>query len=192
MLDQEYWENRWQNAETGWDAGSATSPFISYFETIQNKQLKVLIPGCGNAHEAAYLHEQGFENVYVCDWAKEPLANLKNRLPSFPSEHLIHANFFDLQEQDFDLILEQTFFCALTPDLRDAYCQKMAELLKEDGQLVGVLFNFPLTEKGPPFGGDKASYENHLKSYFSSISIEPCTTSIKPRLGHELWLEASL
>ena len=39
------------------------------------------------------------------------------------------------------LILEQTFFCAITPSLRLNYVMKVYRLVTDGGSLVGLLFN---------------------------------------------------
>lgn len=189
MLNKDYWQNRYQEKEIGWDAGQITRPIKAYFDAIEDKRLKVLIPGCGNAHEAAYLFQQGFTNLYLCDWAQAPLDAFAEDNPNFPKEQLLCANFFDLNEKDFDYVVEQTFFCAIDPTLRPNYAQKMAEILKDGGQLVGVLFGRALGIEGPPFGGDKSEYLTYFEPYFSSIKMEPCTNSIKPRMGSELFIE---
>jgi SAM-dependent methyltransferase len=188
-LNQEYWEERYQKEQTGWDAGSITTPIKEYVDQLLDKNLKILIPGAGNAHEALYLHHQGFKEVYVCDWVAQPLANLKRQAPLFPSSHLIQSDFFELEEANFDLIIEQTFFCALPPQLRPNYVQKMHQLLKSGGQVVGLLFNFPLTASGPPFGGSLEEYERLFSAQFQSIKIEDCYNSIKPRMGAELFIQ---
>ena len=56
------WEKRYRESETGWDLGSISTPLKEYFDQLEDKEIKVLIPGCGNAHEASYLHELGFKN----------------------------------------------------------------------------------------------------------------------------------
>ena len=53
------------------------------------------------------------------------------------------------------VILEQTFFCALDPALRDRYVAHMEQLLAPGGKLVGVLFNDTLNADRPPFGGSQ-------------------------------------
>ena len=63
-LSDSYWEARYQKGETGWDIGNISTPLMEYFNTLDNKNLRILIPGCGNAHEAAYLHSNGFKNVF--------------------------------------------------------------------------------------------------------------------------------
>ncbi|MCP4441816.1 MAG: methyltransferase domain-containing protein [Aureispira sp.] len=189
IFNSDFWSQRYVDGTTGWDAGEATTPIKEFVDQLEDKTAKILIPGCGNAHEAAYLHQQGFANVYVCDWAQEPLDNLKKRVPTFPSEHLLCANFFELEEKDFDYIIEQTFFCALPPAMRPQYAEKMRELLSENGKLVGLLFSFELTEKGPPFGGSVEEYQSHFSKHFGTINLEECKNSIKPRLGNELFIE---
>ncbi|WP_052596169.1 methyltransferase domain-containing protein [Aureispira sp. CCB-QB1] len=189
MLSKDYWQNRYQEDRTGWDAGQITTPIKEYFDNVDHKQLKLLIPGCGNAHEAAYLFQQGFKNIYLCDWAQAPLDSFAAEHPNFPKEQLICANFFDLELGAFDVIIEQTFFCAIDPALRSNYAQKAASLLKNGGILVGLLFGKELDLEGPPFGGTKAEYLTYFTPYFSSIQMESCTNSIRPRLGSELFIE---
>jgi methyl halide transferase len=186
-LNQGFWENRYLNQDTGWDAGSITFPLKKYFETLADKQLKILIPGGGNGHEAVYLHQLGFTNVFLLDYASVPLAKFKLSNPGFPDSHILHQDFFDLSNT-FDLIVEQTFFCALDPVLRKAYFEKMATLLKPGGKLVGLLFGVPMNSDQPPFGGCEGEYRNLIGDLLEIEVLEPCYNSIKPRAGKELFI----
>lgn len=187
-LDKEYWEKRWEEGQTGWDTRSVTTPLKTYFDQMTDFDAKILIPGCGNAHEAIYLFEKGFKNVYICDWAEEPLNAFSEKVPEFPRNQLLCTDFFELNFNDFDYIIEQTFFCALDPVLRKKYAQKMKSLLKPGGKLLGLLFSFPLTEQGPPFGGSKEEYLTYFEPLFDNVYIEPCYNSIKPRQGNEFFI----
>ena len=111
------------------------------------------------------------------------------RNPDFPPSRFLIEDFFEHQGI-YDLILEQTFFCALHPTLRMAYAEKMHQLLAQNGSLVGVLFNFPLTEAGPPFGGSPMEYHLYLDHLFEVQKLEACYNSIPPRAGRELFLKA--
>ena len=113
-LNSEYWNSRYLNNDYGWDAGEITTPLKTYFDQLTNKELKVLIPGAGNSYEAQYLFEKGFKNIFVLDYAAEPLRNFKERNPDFPDANLIQDDFFKHVGQ-YDLIIEQTFFCAIDP-----------------------------------------------------------------------------
>jgi len=187
QLNKTYWEKRYQENNIGWDAGAVTTPIKEYTDQLIDKNIKILIPGAGNAHEAEYLWNSGFKNIYVLDIVQEPLDNLKSRIPDFPSEQLILGDFFDLNDS-YDLILEQTFFCALNPNLREEYATQMNRLLHANGKLAGVLFNFPLTEDGPPFGGDYETYFSVFNPIFAIKKLEACYNSIKPRAGKEFFI----
>ncbi|CAM3658443.1 methyltransferase domain-containing protein [Flavobacterium saliperosum] len=186
QLNKDYWENRYEANETGWDVGEITTPLKEYIDQIENKNLKILIPGAGNGYELDYLLSKGFKNVFVVDLAEAPLQNIKKRIPEFPENQLIKSDFFEL-EGNYDLILEQTFFCALTPELREKYVSKMHSLLSGNGKLFGLLFDFPLTEEGPPFGGSKAEYLNLFSEKFNIKTLETAYNSIKPRAERELF-----
>ncbi len=185
--NESYWTARYVNDETPWDAGAITTPLKAYFEQLTKNELKILIPGCGNAWEAAWLHQHGFNDVHIIDVSGEPLKAFSARHPDFPKEHLIHGDFFQLDEA-FDLIVEQTFFCALHPSERPAYARKMHELLKQGGRLVGVLFEDELFQDHPPYGGYRQEYRTYFKSWFEFHVFDRCYNSIKPRAGRELFI----
>ena len=185
---QSYWENRYKNGQTGWDMQNVSPPLKTYVDQLNDKHLKILIPGAGNAYEAEYLYNKGFNNIFVADIAKTPLMNLKTRIPEFPNNQLLHTDFFDI-EDTFDLIIEQTFFCALPPQLRPKYAQNMHELLKPNAKLIGLLFTFPLTDDGPPFGGCIAEYKNYFKELFDLEILDPCYNSFPKRQGNELFFK---
>lgn len=185
-LNEAYWSKRYKNKETGWDVGSPSTPLKEYIDQLENKNIKILIPGCGNAYEAQYLFENGFKNVFVIDLSPIPLQNLKERVPDFPDNQLLEGDFFELADQ-FDLILEQTMFCAIDPKLRLDYAKKTSELLNENGELAGVLFNREF-EGGPPFGGNLKEYLGYFSACFENVKIEQCHNSIKPRKGKEFFI----
>jgi thiopurine S-methyltransferase len=186
-FDEHYWTEKYRTDATGWDMGTVSPPIKEYVDQLRNKNMSILIPGAGNSYEAEYLHRSGFKNLDVLDISSAPLANLAERAPDFPKVNLIHGNFFHW-EKKYDLILEQTFFCALDPDLRADYAKRMHHLLNPGGKLAGVLFDFPLTESGPPFGGSREAYVETFEPWFEIKVLERCHNSIKPRLGRELFL----
>lgn len=185
-LNSEYWNNRYHNNEIGWDVGEITTPLKKYIDQISDKSIKILIPGCGNGYEFEYLQKNGFTNSYVLDYAKQPLDNLKERLPECDKTKFIKQDFFE-HEEKYDLIIEQTFFCALDPILRKDYASKMHSLLNKNGKLSGLLFQFLLTESGPPFGGSEEEYFDLFSDLFEIKTLETAHNSIKPRQGNELF-----
>ncbi len=186
VSEQGYWSERYQQQRTGWDAGAITTPLKTYIDQLTNKNMRILIPGAGNAYEAEYFHKAGFTQVYVLDIALEPLDNLRKRCPGFPEDHLLMEDFFNHGKQ-YDLILEQTFFCAIEPSRRALYAQQAASMLHKNGTLCGVLFDRQF-EGGPPFGGSAAEYKAYFKPYFEFRVFEACYNSIPPREGTELFM----
>ena len=123
----------------------------------------------------------------VLDISPVLTAALKERFKNQPI-NIITGNFFEHKGQ-YDLILEQTFFCAIDPALRSSYVTKMHELLTPGGKLVGVLFNRSF-EGGPPFGGSKEEYELLFSKHLHIKKMELCYNSIPPRQGAELFFSA--
>lgn len=186
-LNSKYWNLRYKNQDTGWNIGKASSPIIEYINQLEDKTIKILIPGCGYAYEAEYLYNNGFKNVFILDFSEIALQQFKKRVPNFPKSHLIQDDFFK-HKQQYDLIIEQTFFCALHPSLREKYVQHCHNLLKPKGNLVGLLFNDKLNDNEPPFGGSKKEYIQLFSNYFKINIIKNCYNSIKPREGRELFI----
>ncbi|MUH36132.1 SAM-dependent methyltransferase [Zobellia amurskyensis] len=188
--ERKYWTEQYQENRTGWDIGYPSTPIKEYIDQLTDKNISILIPGAGNAYEAEYLWQKEFKNVHVMDISEIPLEKFKDRNPKFPKNQLLLENFFENKKQ-YDLILEQTFFCSFVPtDVnRNLYAQQMANLLKTSGKLVGVWFNIPLSgdmEKRP-FGGTKKQYLNHLKPYFETLTFTECHNSVPPRADSELF-----
>lgn len=187
QLDKKFWNNKYLNNEHKWDVGYITTPLKEYFNQIKDKNLRILIPGCGNSYEAEYLFNSGFKNIFLVDYSEKALSNFKKRVPNFPSENLLCIDFFDLNMK-FDLIIEQTFFCAIQTNKRGEYALKMNHLLSEKGKLVGLLFDDPMNEDHPPFGGNKKEYATFFEKYFKFKIFEKSNNSIKERSGRELFM----
>ncbi|ULQ54469.1 methyltransferase domain-containing protein [Flavihumibacter fluvii] len=187
-LGETYWNNRYLQSQTGWDIGYPSTPLKTYIDQLNSKDLSILVPGCGNGYEVKYLLEQGFQHITAIDIASALTANLEKKLQSFTNKELtiITGDFFTLTGC-YDLILEQTFFCALDPVLRIAYARKMQELLQPNGLLAGVLFNRDF-DGGPPFGGSRENYELLFAPFFRIKKMEMCYNSIDSRKKTELFI----
>ena len=189
LTSAEYWNQRYLNDNTPWDIGQVSPPIKAYIDKYIPKDAKILIPGAGRAHEAIYMFREGYQEGFVCDWAPEAFHYLQGEVPTFPKDHLIQSDFFQLEGQ-YDFILEQTFFCAINPSQRLAYINQINILLKPGGWVAGLLFNRTFTKEGPPFGGSKDEYESLFSCFFSVYEILMSHLSIEPRMGFELFFSA--
>lgn len=188
LPDTVFWDERYRQQRTEWDMGIVSPPLKAYIDQLANKQASLLIPGCGNAYEADYLLQQGFTNITLIDLSPTLTARLQQQLQQYGERvRIITGDFFALQ-QSFDIILEQTFFCALHPSQRLAYAQHMHRLLAPKGRLAGLLFNRSFPRPGPPFGGSKALYQALFAPYFHIRTMHTAYNSIPPRAGKELFI----
>jgi len=183
----DFWDNRYLNNETGWDMNQASPPLKAYIDGLENKDLKILIPGCGNAYEAQYLLDQGFKNVTLIDFSRIVTNRLKEKYKDKPIT-IVNENFFS-DKGKYDLILEQTFFCALDPSLREKYVEKCFELLNDNGKIAGVFFNKPFAPVEPPFIATNEEYRKLFEPKFIFLKFLNCNNSIAPRMGFELFFE---
>ena len=187
VLDQNYWDGQYKANTTGWDLGVISPPLKAYIDAIEDKNSAVLIPGCGNTYEAAYLLEMGFTNITVIDIAPTLIRILQQKFATNNNIKIVLGDFFKHQGS-YDLIIEQTFFCALPPTMRQEYVAKMHDLLAKNGKLAGVLFNRTFTA-GPPFGGSQEEYKMLFKDAFEVLSMDVSNNSIAPRANTELFIE---
>ncbi|MCX8080474.1 MAG: TPMT family class I SAM-dependent methyltransferase [Bacteroidia bacterium] len=190
FLTKNYWNNRYQEKSTGWDIGYPSPPLMEYVINKVPKDWKILIPGSGFSHEAGSLYGLGYQHIWICEFAPSAVEYFKSRYPDFPEAQILMADFFELQNHSFQLILEQTFFCAINPGLRKKYFEQCHTLLQPGGILAGVLFNTVFENAGPPFGGYADEYYQLLDlNDWEVLKWEPCRNSIEPRQGREWWME---
>jgi len=180
-LDATYWNNRYKEERTGWDVGYHNPIHTDYIEQNYPKDAFILEPGAGNAYEVEYLWKQGYKNVYGCDFAPEIKERFLKRVPDFPENQYLSGDFFSITSH-FDVVLEQTFFCAIDPSLRSKYVQHMHNILKPNGKIYGVLFEMDKTD-GPPFGGTTDEYRRLFSPKFEIARMEKSTKSI-PKMEH--------
>jgi SAM-dependent methyltransferase len=187
ILDQNYWDNQYQVGRTAWDLGLVSPPIKKYFDQLEDKNQSILIPGGGNSYEAEYLLQQGFTDITVVDIAPSLVEKLKEKFQGKLGIKILLGDFFEHQAA-YDMIVEQTFFCALAPTMRQQYVWKMHQLLKPNALLVGLLFNRTF-EGGPPFGGNINEYKTLFSPYFHLQHMATAPNSVAPRALSELWIE---
>ena len=141
---QEDWQRHYDEGDLGWDLGQVAPPFIRLFESNIILPGKTLVPGCGRGHEVIYLAENGFE-VTAVDYSSGAV----NHLNSTVQEHklkcqVLHMDFFGIDSAHngvYDLLIEQTFFCAISPEQRPSYVSTVARALKQGGMLAGLFYH---------------------------------------------------
>jgi SAM-dependent methyltransferase len=184
-LDALYWDAQWKSNTIGWDLGMPAPPLVSLINSLENKDAKILIPGCGSAYEAEYLISKGFTDVTLIDISETASTILKEKFLNQDAVKVLCEDFFKLEDK-FDVIIEQTFFCALPPSMRQRYVWKMHNLLSDNGILSGLLFNRQF-DVSPPFGGSLEEYEKLFQTAFHIDQLSTANNSVTPRANTELF-----
>ena len=183
-LDGTYWDLQWKSKTTGWDLGEPSPPLVRIIDSIEDNTSAILIPGCGSGYETTYLLEKGFTNITLIDISETACELLSNKFASHPEVHICCEDFFE-HRGTYDIIIEQTFFCALPPAWRQRYVWKMFQMLNPKGILAGLLFDRQF-EKSPPFGGSRAEYIQLFQHSFDISKLETAENSVLPRANSEL------
>jgi SAM-dependent methyltransferase len=190
LLDKSFWDQRWHTGQTGWDLNEASPAIMDYFDRTKPPfDARILIPGCGNAWEAEALTRRGYTDITLCDISPTLCANLSERYHDQSAISIVCGDFFDLSGP-YDLVIEQTFLCALDPSLRAAYAEHMARIIRPGSILAGLWFSVEFPFDGPPFGGSPEDYLKLLEPYFNLKEAGPCKASVKPRQGNEWFIVA--
>ena len=193
-LDSKYWNSRYLNHTFGWDIGYPSPAIVEYITNLKPKHgLKIAIPGAGLSHEAEFIHRNYPQHaVYVFDVSSVALNSFLNRVPDFPKHRILEADFLNLPGNYhlfFDLIIEQTFFCALLPIQRQMYFKSMNRYLKNGAVLAGLWFNDFFNASEPPFGATEAEYKKLSSECFLIKSFKVCQNSVPSRQNREWFFE---
>ena len=186
---QEDWQRHYDEGDLGWDLGQVAPPFIKLYESNTIVPGKTLVPGCGRGHEVIYLAENGFE-VTAVDYSSGAV----NHLNSTVQEHklkckVLHMDFFGIDSAHngiYDLLIEQTFFCAISPERRPSYVSTVARVLKQGGMLAGLFYHTG-EEGGPPFNTTREDILKHFSGSFEIQQLSKSEDSAEQRKNKE-WL----
>jgi SAM-dependent methyltransferase len=180
----EFWEKRFREGVTPWDAGKIPAALEQFLKT-EPRGRRVLIPGCGSGYEGRAFAEAGFETLAI-DFAPAAVERAQRILG--PIAHLVRLeDFFEFDfERPFDLVYERAFLCALPRRLWPRYAPRVSQLLRPEGRLAGF-FYFDDGERGPPFGLKVGELETLLGDRFERSADAEVGDSIPIFAGKERW-----
>ncbi len=183
------WNLRYNNNDTPWDRGESTPELRELLKTFPElwTNKRVLVPGCGRAYDAEEIAKVA-DFVVAADVSEIAIREARERFSAENVEWLV-ADFFKELERDgeFDIIFEHTFFCAIPPEMREAYAEKMGRLLKPDGLLIGLFYLDDEDEfTGPPWPTRTYDIERYFAERFERVPLEK-TISFRPEKTPCVW-----
>ena len=182
----EFWDVRYRAGQTPWDFHGVPAALKAFLKTSQAGS--VLIPGCGAAYEVRAFHEAGWK-VTAIDFSPGAVERARSELGALASR-VVQADFFthDLGSRHFEVIYERTFLCAMPPDLWPAYINRMAQLLRPDGKLVGI-FLYGEQHDPPPYPLTPEKAHELFEGKFSLMKTSPVSDSLPMFADNERWQE---
>ena len=158
-----------------------------------NKHATRIPAGCGRGYDVAEMVRLGAAESIGLDLAPTAKAEadeyIRTEAGLSPAEQakakVVLADFFQFTDPGFDIAYDYTFFCALRPDMRNAWAEKYATLIRPGGKLITMMYPCdPNKDRsvGPPFpvfpeDYDKALLANgfrkeHVVKLGDDISVE--------------------
>ena len=206
----EYWQVRFEKSDTPWQLNMASTVLMEALDELESSgfslaEKQVLSPGCGRGLDALEVASRG-ARVLAVDWSSAAVEDLKSRYEAIRgscrgSVEVVAGDFFEMDPQPLDLVLEHTFFCALDPSMRTTYAEKIAQWTKPGGFLVGNFFvlgeevvktlpGLSLTQRGegPPFASTVKEIEGLLLPNFEEVALRPANNPDPDRRPEMEWV----
>ncbi|KAH9274355.1 hypothetical protein BASA83_003353 [Batrachochytrium salamandrivorans] len=109
------------NRIQGWDQGEVT-PAVRDFLKDHPVPLgeSLIVPGCGTGYDVVAFAKAGYKRVVGVDMAPTSTAKAIEYAAdkNVPNAHFETADFFTMSGQQFDVLYDYTFACAIEPSLR--------------------------------------------------------------------------
>ena len=192
----EFWQERFDKGETGWDRGSASPQLLAWLDQGDIEPCRIAVPGCGSGWEVAALAQRGFDVVAI-DYTAAAVQRTRALLDSLGLKaQTLQADVLHYAPTDpFDAVYEQTCLCAIHPEHWFAYAQQLQRWLRPQGQLCVLFMQMVRSAatqegliQGPPYHCDI----NAMRALFQERNWvwpkPPYTRVTHPSLSHELAL----
>ena len=194
-MDIDFWLERWDNDQTGFHQEDV-NPYLAYFygdkglPAEKRQALKVFVPLCGKSRDMLWLARNGYpvfgvecseravdaffeENAVGFRKAVNEDGALYQSVPDDTTRQIeiYQGDYFSLQPEhlgDVTDVFDRASLVALPGDMRRAYVDKMAELLKPGTRILLVTLTYDQSEMGgPPFSVTEDNVNELYSDHFS-------------------------
>jgi SAM-dependent methyltransferase len=190
----EPWRERWLIGRTGWDQGQAHGEMGRLLEhaSLEGRLptgARIFSAGCGRAHNEAWLAGHGY-SVDAVDAVPEAIEGARALYSELHSLHLEVADVFATAAptQPYAAVFDRAMLCALQPQHRAAYVQKISEKLEEGGLVMAILFRLTRSPDGPPFSVNEDEARELFAPRFDLVHASSCPPPPNPHNVLEEWL----
>lgn len=185
-MEADFWLQTWEAGRLGFHQNDFNVLLLRYWPKMGVDGGTVFVPLCGKTRDMLWLQSQGYgvtgvelSPIAVQAFFEENELEVAHR-PEGAFEvwegggvRILNGDFFDLTSGDLEgvtAVYDRASLVALPPPMREAYAQKMGELLPAGTKILLVCFEYPQDEmSGPPFS---VSHDEVLALYADNFLWE--------------------
>lgn len=190
VMDIGFWNQKWSNNETGFHLQRVNPHLTRHWNSAGvTKGSTVFVPMCGKSLDMLWLSSQGYDVVAVeCSELAIQQFMSENRLNYRQSKYkgfkvytstnirILQGDYFLLSQQLMEgvsAIYDRASLVAMSPDLRQAYVDKLVEILP--GKTKSLLITLEYDQRlmaGPPFSVSKDNVYSLFNDQYKIIQLE--------------------
>lgn len=184
-MDAAFWHERWAKREIGFHRSRVHPMLARHWSSLAGpERLPVLVPLCGKSLDLQWLADRGHPVVGV-ELSEEAVSEFfqdQNLHPkpvriggldgwSAGSITVAVGDFFRFEpDAAFPLIYDRAAMVALPAQRRNAYRERLAELLADEGRGLLVTLEYPQAAlSGPPFSVETAELERDPRLRYRTL-----------------------
>lgn len=181
-MKQQFWHDKWQNNEIGFDQAAVNPHLLRYWGALDAPAgAEVFVPMCGKSIDMLWLREQGFTvvGVELSELAVKAFF-AENNLPVTVSQAgcyrstgitIYCGDFFKLTAEHLHntrAVYDRASLVALPPEMRRTYVRHMLECVPAGASMLQITMEYDQREMaGPPFSVTEAEVHEHYGENFS-------------------------
>lgn len=169
-MEPQFWLNRWRNGQIGFHQSSVDRSLQHHWPdlNVRSPGGRVFVPLCGKSLDMLWLRDRGHVVVGVeLSAAAVEAFCMENGIPArrrvreafdvYQAENfeIFRGDFFRLRSPDLGEIsaaYDRAALISWAPELRSAYAEHIATLLKPGTPMLLITLEYPQTQMpGPPF-----------------------------------------
>ncbi|MDP7063387.1 MAG: thiopurine S-methyltransferase [Planctomycetota bacterium] len=200
-METQFWVDRWQAGNIGFHRPNFNEYLQQYWPQIGvDPAAKVFVPLCGKSLDLTWLAQQGHSVIgnevveqavvdFFTEAELEPTRVQQEHFEDFSHGdiRILCGDHFALREGDLDgatAWYDRAAQVALPPETREAYYDKLAELMPVGSIGLSLAFEYPQEQKdGPPFSVEEDEVQRLCHGRFSVELLDRMDRlALEPRL----------
>jgi thiopurine S-methyltransferase len=208
-MDEEYWHQKWQERDIGFNQSLPNKLMQRYFSTLQLAPgSRVLVPLCGQSIDMLWLASQGYQviGVEISSIACSAFF-IENKIPVkikeidnftlYSSEKitLFSGDFFKLDNEilgEIDGVYDRAALIALPDNIRKSYARHLTQLMVPDTKMLLITTSYDQNEmQGPPFSVEEREIRALYETHFEIKTLYRKQFDVPPHLKRKGLLQAT-